>query len=1307
MSPIMSDDSSSRPLPVLERIDKICDAFEAAWPAPGRMAARPQIEDYLGDSLGPERSALLTELLALELEYRREDGDTPAPEDYLGRFPEYSNIVDHVFTSATGLPTPAQSLAAEPKPDKRDSLKTVALATPVHFPTPPGPIPTPADAGARQVPGPEIPRRRRRGSDRVMSRDERVIDLVLRADELHAQGQCVTPEELCANCPELLEPLRQALQAARWMDELPEKSTPKEGPITVPAKSQTERPSPSADIAGYELLEVLGQGGMGIVYKARQVRLNRLVALKMIRAGEHATRRELARFRTEAQAVAQIQHPNIVQIYEVGEHDGLPFFSLEYVDGCSLAKQFGAMPQPPLQAARLVETLARAIHAAHQKGIIHRDLKPSNVLVAADGTLKVTDFGLAKRLDGDSGQTRTGVVMGTPSYMAPEQALGKTKEIGPAVDIYALGAVLYEALSGRPPFRGTTIWETLDQVRTQDPVPPGRLQPKVPRDLETICLKCLHKEPARRYATALDLARDLQCFLEGRPIQARPVSAWGRAYRWARRRPAQAGLVAAIGLAVLAGTTGAVFYALYKDQQAAGFQRQIEWRDHIDALRLRGQQAEDKGQLPDAKEFLDQAWAAIQSDPTAVPDEVRGQIAEARDRVHRRLRAEADRQKLLAQRKELEQKVAGFRKHRDEVLFRAIPVRQEDAAVNAAHVRKEGPAALEALGLAVDAGPEQVIAGLRPYGEALERHELARLAAGCFQVLVFWAEAEAAPVPGGAPGMARPRWQRALRLLNAAAAVAEECQLPISQELHVRRAACLAELGDQDGARRERQRAARQKQRTGLDQFLAARNAYDHHDFAGAEAACAKVLQQDSEHFLAQYLQALCLVKRRQWEAAKVALANCLRRQPGFLWARMLRAVAHGQLAEIAEAEADFAQALAQAADQHQRWSVLTTRGAMRVHWQRGDDADKEIAAIGAMLQAAWVRCQYWENGVADLHRAIAIQPREPEAYVNLAQAYRSRQQLDAAKKALDQVLKLRRKDPGFYHMRAMLHLQRKDWPAARRDFENAIFLEPKGSNGERLASDYVGLGHLQDQAGEYQAGLASFAEALRIRPDYAPAYRQRAETLYKLKRYAEAGRALDMYLGNRGTPTPAIYLARGLIHMQLREYANAVGAFSQSLVLRADKEALSYRGWAYLRLGAVRQALADFDAALERDATDADALCGRGHALLRLGQVTDGVADVEKALHHGRRKASLLYSAACFYAQAAGQTRAQAHNRLNRDNADSYEGKCIQLIRAALEQVPDGEGKAFWRANIENERELLPVRDAPEMIALARQYGG
>jgi WD40 repeat protein len=317
------------------------------------------------------------------------------------------------------------------------------------------------------------------------------------------------------------------------------------------ATTSDSRSSSLPVVPGYEFLQELGRGGMGVVYQARQIALNRLVALKMVLAGQRASASERARFKSEAEAVARLQHPNIVQIYEIGEADGTPYFSLEYLDGGSLDRKLAENPLAPTPAAQLLVPLARAMHAAHAQGIVHRDLKPANVLLARDGTPKITDFGLAKRLDADQAQTRTGAVLGTPCYMSPEQALGDIHNVGPATDIYSLGAVLYELLTGRPPFRGASVLDTLEQVRFDEPVSPRRLQPKVPRDLDTICLKCLHKDPVRRYETAAALADDIERLLRSEPIRARPVGVGERLVRWIRRNPALAAVSAAIAVTIL------------------------------------------------------------------------------------------------------------------------------------------------------------------------------------------------------------------------------------------------------------------------------------------------------------------------------------------------------------------------------------------------------------------------------------------------------------------------------------------------------------------------------------------------------------------------------------------------------------------------------------------------------------------------------------------------------------------------------------------------------------------------------------
>jgi WD40 repeat protein/serine/threonine protein kinase len=374
----------------------------------------------------------------------------------------------------------------------------------------------------------------------------------------------------------------------------PQAATRSKGASTVEVRQRPAVVLP--EIPGYEILGELGRGGMGVVYKARQVGLNRLVALKMILAGSSAAPKDLARFRQEAEAVARLHHTNIVQIYDVGESEGRPYLALEYVAEGGLVEVLRGNPQPVYPAARLIEQLALAIHFAHQHGLVHRDLKPANILLAptrasdatplalargADATPfassrdpdsgpaaesevdygipKITDFGLAKRLDKPAGGTHTGEVVGTPSYMAPEQAASKGAPVGPAADVYALGAMFYEMLTGRPPFKAATAFDTVLQVLHEEPLRPSQLRPQLARDLETICLKCLAKEPARRYASAEALADDLRRFRRGVPILARPVGAAERSWKWARRHPTTAALSLGIVLVTLL-SFGSVMY---------------------------------------------------------------------------------------------------------------------------------------------------------------------------------------------------------------------------------------------------------------------------------------------------------------------------------------------------------------------------------------------------------------------------------------------------------------------------------------------------------------------------------------------------------------------------------------------------------------------------------------------------------------------------------------------------------------------------------------------------------------------------
>ncbi len=294
---------------------------------------------------------------------------------------------------------------------------------------------------------------------------------------------------------------------------------------SAPPSSARTQPARIRYFGDYEIIRELARGGMGVVFEARQVSLNRKVALKMILAGQLAEETDVKRFHTEAEAAANLDHPGIVPIFEVGQHESQHYFSMGFVEGQSLAGRLAGGPLPPRQAAELIRRVSDAIEYAHQHGVIHRDLKPANILLDAQGNPRVTDFGLAKKVQGDSGLTGSGQIMGTPSYMPPEQAGGKRGDVGPAADVYALGATLYALLIGRPPFQAATAMDTVIQVLSEEAVPPRRLNAAIPLDLETICLKCLEKEPARRYASAAALGAELGRFLSGEPILARPVGA--------------------------------------------------------------------------------------------------------------------------------------------------------------------------------------------------------------------------------------------------------------------------------------------------------------------------------------------------------------------------------------------------------------------------------------------------------------------------------------------------------------------------------------------------------------------------------------------------------------------------------------------------------------------------------------------------------------------------------------------------------------------------------------------------------------
>jgi serine/threonine protein kinase len=606
--------------------------------------------------------------------------------------------------------------------------------------------------------------------------------------------------------------------------------------------------------ADYEIIHILGRGGMGVVYKARHGRLRRFVALKMFEPGRIPSEREVLRFRTEAETVARLQHPNIVQIFEIGERDGLPFLALELVEGGTLADRLQRLPFAPRAAAELLETLARAVHHAHKQGIIHRDLKPANVLFASDGTAKLTDFGLAKVLedaDGLRDATRTGEPIGTPRYMSPEQAAGQNDHIGPATDVYALGTLLYECLTGQVPFVSAGVIETLNRIRFDDPVSPWRLQPSIPRDLATICLNCLHKEPTRRYASANALADDLRRFLNGEPIMARPTPVWEKGWKWCRRRPTHAALVAVSVLLLVAGITAAGIRHRMEEKRIATA------RERVETLVAEGHEALARRDEARAEVKFQEAWTIVQGEP-ALRDYGMGI-----DSWLRHARTEANKYHWTQRIPPPE-----YPERRDEAFFHSLLLGTEkDAAVRSA---RESISAAYNFTLPNDPVWKQ------------ERERLAILEA---DLLLTSA--------GPAAALAR---------LSAEGA-------GVSRLFHQRSAACLNQLErrqEAEAAQRESEKFPPDEQ---VSRLFAGMDGIRKRDFAAAARDFEAVLDTEPEHFAARLFLAVCAMHQNQPGEAKVGLTACIAQRPYCAWSYQLRGQCEEKLGNAAAAKRDFARA--------------------------------------------------------------------------------------------------------------------------------------------------------------------------------------------------------------------------------------------------------------------------------------------------------------------------------------------------------------------------------------------------------------
>ena len=1027
-------------------------------------------------------------------------------------------------------------------------------------------------------------------------------------------------------------------------------------------------------VDGYDIVGRLGRGGMGVVYRARQRGLDRLVALKMLRGGGHADPESLARFRIEVRSVARLRHPNVVQVYDVGESRGLPFVALELLEGGSLDARTGGNPQPEADSAALLATLARAVAAAHEAGIVHRDLKPTNILFTRDGIPKVTDFGLAKRLDEDDGQTQSGQVMGSPSFMAPEQARGEGRHVGPLADVYSLGAILYEMLTGRPPFKGSSPLETLSLVVRAEPVPPTKLRPGLARDLETICLKCLSKEPADRYPTAGDLANDLDRWLRGSPIQARRVRLVERGWKWARREPTAALLVLTVGL------IGVILVGL-------GIQAVETRRDQI--ARIAWGQSEGTRLYDEARAaYLDQRWGpgrvALNRSLRMLADSA--ELGEIRRRSEALLDAiehgEADRQNLdrffhaarMAQLADAEWFLTGGPTGGD-----PRPVRQATQS------------ALELVGkFAVNPSddPPSWRPGLPP--PWLPMVDRTALELTCQDLILLRAAAIGRPAPGET---ATVQARRALELLGDVGGSPTRKRAWIDLEAWL-----LAGVGKTQEAEAIRRRADQTSPIDARDHFAVGRECSNRGDWSGATAAFEAALRLDPNQFAAQLGLALAELRGNRPEAARPILTVCLQREPKAIGLYLLRGLAIGQAARqrrqtarspndpatrdeverlFRDAEADFQQALDLRPSPEERSILLLNRGMVR--FLAGNHTEAET----------------------DLAEAVRLAPDRVEARINWAQSLRALGRTAAAVDQLTHAITLDPTRSRLYRERALVQLDgptRLESLAVERaidDLSQAIRLGPLES--VETAGNHALRARWLHKTGRWTEALADADATLRIVPGHADAALVRIQTLLDLKEYAEVVRACDEALESH-RDAAELWELRGLARSFRQDFGTAINDFTHAINLDPTRwSARIQRGWAYFLSDAPRLALEDFNTVIDEYPDHAEAYGCRGFALASTGRPRDAVLDAENSLRFADpTDTRSLYNAARIYARSATSLLASSGPKRPPDAialAENYRNRALSLIERALDQMPSDRRQTFNRDVIQTDPALAGIR--------------
>ncbi len=944
-------------------------------------------------------------------------------------------------------------------------------------------------------------------------------------------------------------------------------------------------------IPGYDVEALLGRGGMGVIYKARHRRLNRLVALKMLIAGAYAGPPERARFQREAEAVASLHHPNIVEIYDVGDDEGFPFFTMELLEGGSLAQALSGTPQPARQAAALLITLAEAVQVAHQAGIVHRDLKPGNILLTGAGTPKIADFGLARHFEGEPALTLSGIRLGTPSYMAPEQVSGKAGTIGPATDIYALGAILYEMLTGRPPFRGETAAETERQVIHDEPVSPSRLNTKVPRDLETICLKCLSKEPQRRYASAAALADDLRRFGEGRPIQARPVGWVERSWRWGRRKPTTAGLLAAL-LALFVLTVGG---GLWLERQQA--ERQGRAREAVETALAEVPDLRQQGRWPEAQAVLMQARSRLDE---ASSDDLRRRLAQAADDLHLAARLEQIRLTPAIEGSRFD--YPGMAEAYTQAFEHAgLDVLGDEKAV-AAHIRES------------DLRPQLVMA-LDQWAfvadELQDRQTMARLLrlvrradpdpvwGDRFREPALWGDPEALRrlaavaeqrLAGEAPESGPPTplvtllakklglWDKqAEPLLRAAQSRRPEdfwLNFSLGQALRERKPA--EAVGFYRAALATRPTAS--AVHFEVSSALLRQGQVDE-----AIRACRRAIELDPEWGGYRHQLGMCFQARGQFDEAMAEYRRAIELDPK-------GDAAHHQLGMCFQARGQLDEAMAE-----YRLSIaLKPKAGAPSHFQLG---------------MCWRDRGQLDEAMAEFRRAIELDPEGAPAHHGLGMCWQDKGRLDEAMAEFRRAIELDPKGAPAHHLLGMCWQDKGQLDEAMAEFRRAIELDPKA------ASVYFRLGQCWQARGRLDEAMAEYRRAIELDPEGGAAHYQLGTCWQARGQLDEAiveyRRAIDL-----DPKAAAAHHQLGMCFQARGQLDAAMAEYRRAIELDSTGSPAHYQlGTCWQARGELDEAIAEYRRAIDLDPRGALAHESLAETLLRSGRFAEARTAVRCAL--------------------------------------------------------------------------------------------